>query len=464
MTLDINPTIDLHRELLRAWHRQPIVASQLRENAIERLYSRGVAFEGNRRLNLELSALLLTSRDVSHLQEVAETLHGLVERLIDWLMEDVHRIEQYFPHHIRVLSFLRKSPGLTTWQGYSRYDAILTPRGEVKVVELNTGCPAGLLGNSSIAAEVIRTALDTEGLGILTDTDLASISQHVLVDALLEIEERGAQGEGMIAVLTDENKITNQLSDLVQALTTRGREAQIADATRLETRDGHLYCDDRAVSLTFNKFRISTANSPSHHWSQGFEDRYGDFLRGVEEGLFCTVNNMTAMTIGEDKSLLALFFLRDTQPLFSQAERKFLSEHVIPTNPLVKGRHRFGDAIVDVNCIRDSNRQDLVIKPANEGRGYGVVVGRYATDDQWKEACRIDSAVPKILQQYAEPLMLLVPTIRDHRICQTEMSVTLGLGVIRGKYVGVMSRLSTNPVSNVALDGIVQPAFLIPAG
>ena len=58
------------------------------------------------------------------------------------------------------------------------------------------------------------------------------------------------------------------------------------------------------ISATFNKLRISTPRSPNHCWCDGFEERYASFLSALADNAVTSINNLCALTVGEDKALL----------------------------------------------------------------------------------------------------------------------------------------------------------------
>jgi len=96
---------------------------------------------------------------------------------------------------------------------------------------------------------------------------------------------------------------------------------------------------------------------------------------------------------------------------------------------------------------------------AVEGRGFEVRIGKYCTDEQWQQACRIDPSTPCVVQEYFDPVQLPVVTNGTDQIHVQPMFLTLGLASLRGRYVGTLSRISSVPVTNVAQKGMVQAVF-----
>ncbi len=116
---------------------------------------------------------------------------------------------------------------------------------------------------------------------------------------------------------------------------------------------------------------------------------------------------------------------------------------------------------VDLLPYVRANREQFVIKPANEGRGFGVVVGKFATEGEWNAACEVRPDLPSVVQEYAEPARLPVVRVTNGEGFHVmDHHLTVGLAMIAGQSRGVLSRISANPVTNVGRDGVVQAVFL----
>jgi len=256
-------------------------------------------------------------------------------------------------------------------------------------------------------------------------------------------------------VLNDENELTHELEQIAGMLRRRGRDAVVANAADLATDGEKVKCEGRMVSLTLNKMRISTPESPHHCWKPGFEARYTAFLQGQREGRFVSLNNLPAMTIAEDKSLLGVMLEPEVFDLYNAGEQAFLQSVVLKTARLDAGAGALpGEAVAD-----QFPQHASVVKPGNEGRGFGVVLGPHVDRDTWQQATAFDPAVPKIVQEYAAPASMPLVSSRGGELRETSMYLSLGLAVSRGKFRGIMSRISESPVTNVAKDGTVQAVF-----
>lgn len=379
---------------------------------------------------------------------LAMQLHELVEQAVDWTLADPGRLARYFPEHVRIAPWLRRTPGLEHWQGYSRYDAILGEHGDLRFIELNTGCP-GSFHNAPHYHEALGGAL-REILG--TDAASAStigIPDGLLPELLLACEARAGDRRELLAILNDENDLQFELPLMRDALRASGRDAEIASAADLSYSSGQLLLNGRAISATFNKFRLSTPNSPHHSWKPGFESRYGAFLAALSDGALASINNLGALTVAEDKGLLALLHTPEFRAGLAPRQRAFIDKHVAWTARLLADGSL--DARHPPDTVRD--RAELVVKPANEGRGYRVVIGHACSPSEWASAIAPDPTVPAVVQRFHAPLRLPVLASRGGTLQPADYYTTLSLAVVDGRYRGAHFRASAGHAVNEALGG-----------
>ena len=213
------------------------------------------------------------------------------------------------------------------------------------------------------------------------------------------------------------------------------------------------------VSATYNKFRIATPNSPNHCWKDGFEERYRSFLQATQDGAVVTVNGICGMSVAEDKGLLGLLFDEEFNELLTPDERRLVDCSVPWTARLEDRMARINGEEVSLLEHLRAHKGNWVIKPANEGRGFGVLIGCDASDEQWQEACQPKSELPCIVQQYTESMVLPIASLEQKEVSVNPMYLTLALALVNGKPSGFVSRVSKNLVTNVAQSGFGQAVF-----
>jgi hypothetical protein len=414
------------------------------------------SFNGQKDLPVALSALVLGPRDHQTLRRFATTLHEIVERAMNWLWADPDRLARHCPDQRRMFPYLRRTRGTQAWQGYSRYDVVVDAKGHLHVIELNTGCPAGFMHAEAFTHATMEAiaSLDTQLLP--TVARCGTIDRSALVSGLLDAESRAGVQPELVGLLMDENNLTHELDLLCEEFSRRERTAAILDARELVFEDGRLTWRGAALSLVYQKFRISVPTSANHCWRDGFEQRYAGLLAATRADAAVAVNNLAALCISEDKSLLALLAEPEVLAELTPAQRKFVEEHVLWTTRLGEKQVEWDSQRVDLLPWARRHAAQLVIKPCHEGRGFGVFLGCETPPQAWQELCRIDPRTPRVIQRYVEPVTLPVVSETDGRFIVRPMYLTLGLGVVNGRYCGVLSRISPNRVTNVAREGMVQ--------
>ena len=457
--IDLSSTLALHDRLLNRWKDDPTSCQSACDRASETLAARETKFEGARKMSFALSALLLKPQHVEVLRNIGESLHHITETAIDWVLSDHDRFLQFFPDHERIWPWLRKAPHAAHWQGVSRYDAVIAADGQIRIMELNTGCPAGFFHAENFSDVTAQALSESQGSeNSLKANQFGTIPERTLCDELLVMEREGRRRPGLIALVNDENELQNELALFQRQLRSLGRRAEIVNAREIRWTNSQAHVNGEPISLAYNKIRISTPNSPGHHWRPGFEDRYAGFLEAIANDGIVAVNNLACLTVGEDKGLLEVLRTPEFMDRLTPEERVVVDNHVLPTARLRDGLVNWGGKSVDWIPFVRANRERLVIKPANEGRGFGVVVGKHATLEEWNTACELDPNLPKVVQEYSEPASL--PIQRDVDGEPAAHYLTVGLAMIRGQYSGLLSRVSTNPVTNVGRDGVVQAVFV----
>lgn len=293
--LELEPTRRLAAMLAEFCGRDPQRLTRILSAADARLGQHDKSFGGLKSLSVALTALVLEPAGVAALRDTAERLFGIVDRVVDWIIASPERCERLAGDYRRVFPYLRKTPGATHWQAISRYDAVVCEDGRIRIIELNTGCPAGFMHAEAFTR---TTALALDELGVLASATAvsATIRPQALVDGLLAIERDAAAVSGiepaLVALLTDENKLTHELDLMLDDLTARGRAARIIAAEEIEFDGSRATHHGEPFSLCYDKFRISVPTSRNHCWRGGFEQRYAGFLAAQQAGLIAAVNNL----------------------------------------------------------------------------------------------------------------------------------------------------------------------------
>jgi hypothetical protein len=460
LTIDLSPTRALHEELSRYVPDHANRCVQGIQQANQNLRHRGITFGGEKEMPIALSALLLGRADIERLAKAARQLHDIIEKTLDWLIASPTRLEDSCGDHRRVFPYLQKTVGSSKWQLFSRYDVVLGPGGSFHFIECNTGCPAGFMHAVDFSVETRLALRDLDGLKVAGLDHLGMIRPSAMIDLIERVERRSGLEPGLIGIMTDENNLKLELDLIERGLAERRRLARIIDARTLTWDGSHLRHGDERVSVAFNKVRISTPASPNHCWRAGFEDRYASLLRASQQGRVAMINNIAALTIAEDKGLLAFLHSPLARTVLSAEERAFVEEAIPWTCRLDRGRADRRGQTIDLLPTLSANKDGFVLKPANEGRGFEVHIGKETSQMDWDRLLEPIERLPMVAQEFIEPVSLPVACLRDGEIRWETMHLTIALAMLDGVYEGILSRISPAMVTNVGRQGFVQAVFV----
>jgi len=459
--LRLDPTIALHEAIESLAQQEPTrIRAVLREvNAAQRVA--GVEPPGRKPLpDVTLSALLLSPAEIEKLHQLAIGLHAMVEKVLDHVISDETCFRRFFPDHLRIYPYLARTRGADSWQIISRYDLILAPDGGVRLLELNTGCPGGFIVTEGLADPAIEAF---ERLGLKQGAwQSQNMRPGALIDTILDIEKRAGVDPGLIAVLNDENELRFELEQIAASFRALNRESEVIDARKLTYQNGQLCFDDRPISVSSNKFRVSTPESPNHCWKTGFEERYAAFLAAQKEGAFVSINNLCGSSVAEDKGLLSLFREPEIEAILTARERE-LAASCIPWTARLEEKpvQRHGETIESLPDYVRRHPEQFVIKPANEGRGFGVRVGKVTSAEEWQAAATPDPAMPCIVQDYVQSVSLPIGHLTGDEFRISPHYLTLAMAITHRRPAGLLSRVSTEAVTNVAKTGFIQGIFTV---
>lgn len=142
------------------------------------------------------------------------------------------------------------------------------------------------------------------------------------------------------------------------------------------------------------------------------EENYGgkippDILEVFQKGnLF--VYNGPITDIMSNKLNIALLSEREDSDVFTVEEREMIKKYIPWTRKTVRGKTTYGGEKIDLEKFVLSHKEKLVLKPALEYGGKGVLIGFNTLEEQWEESVR--NAFQEqvwLVQEYIEPYTYL---------------------------------------------------------
>jgi len=222
------------------------------------------------------------------------------------------------------------------------------------------------------------------------------------------------------------------------ALREMAAEAIVRDANGLRAGDFPIDC------LTFGDNDELLRHFPEGHpvWTA---------LREGEVWLF---GALAATALHGNKCLLALMSDPGNAAWFSAEEREAIHRH-LPWTRIVgeAATGRPGEAVAPVDALRQ-DRERLVLKPATDFGGRGVVLGWRASAAEWEAA--LDAAVrsPYVVQERVPNRVERFPFAEDGALRFVECSVDFNPFLWNGEACdGVLARVSREALLNITAGG-----------
>ena len=296
---------------------------------------------------------------------------------------------------------------------FSRGDFILSPSG-LKCLEYNIAANLGgwdmplwhsLYLQNPIIAEFIREY----DVNVAKENNLVSSLFRSVIDTGLK--KLPASGKEMNIAIVEEGKknplewsdkesyVARTYKNLLQERY-KGLEGEtiICDYPHLETKRGGVFFRDKKIHAIIE---YSTKYTPLV------------LLTAFQMGDVLLYNGSISTLVSNKLNLALLSEYKDSR-YFSPEEKKIIETHVPWTRKISDCQTRYQDETVNLPDFIRSNRENLVIKPADGLGGEKVYVGMYTSQVQWEKA--LAEALNQgnwLVQEYIKPVSMLYQDGRD---------------------------------------------------
>jgi hypothetical protein len=239
------------------------------------------------------------------------------------------------------------------------------------------------------------------------------------------------------------------------AFRARGYSTEIVDPTELEYRDGRLRAGDFTIDLVYRRLVASEIPGKlglGHPLVEAARDRAA-----------CIASGLKAFAL-TSKVLFALLSDANRSPLLTQEERASVDAHVPWTRVVGEGRTTSWDGRpVDLFELALAERERLVVKPATEYGGAGVVLGWTVDGETWERALRDALERPSVLQRRVALPSEPFPVVTDRGMELVDYLADIDPYCFHGRTdQGAGTRLSRSQLLNVtAGGGSAVPVFTV---
>ena len=355
-------------------------------------------------------------------------------------------------------SLLGLEPGAPS-EVMGRLDGFLSGAGKLCFIEYNS-MASGIVDNDDLgAAFAAAPILQTLGKRY----HLRSVPvKGVLLDAVLAIYRRqsgeGARPPGVAIVRSGPPELfgllESELGKAMEALAAGGCAIRYAAPEQLEPKQGMIYVGDMRVDM------VLVLDWPSFLLTR----KAGDFFfRALREGAVCLANSVEAILLRGNKLALALLSDPRYAGLFTPEIAAALQRHMPWTRPVREGWTTWQSEEIDLIPFVLARREELVLKPASEYGGKGVVLGWACDDEAWQAALRAALHAPHVVQARVAIGSERFPSMVDRVLRQDEYSFDLCPAIWDNQHAsGCMVRISRGGLMNMSSGaGSQVPLFLV---
>jgi uncharacterized circularly permuted ATP-grasp superfamily protein len=405
---------------------------------------------GDQTIPFVLMPHFISPGQVRVLQRAVHTLVPVLDRFCAAYPDDAAlREELALPEAEHELAMI--DPGFEQPARICRLDAFLH-RYDIKFLEFNSDSPAGV-GWCDVLFEGLRRGVVLPGVRGVFHT-LYTPMLPALVDTLLDAyRSLRARHDDLpetprLAVVDVAGTPTASEFRLVaDAAGDRGIEAVVASVDEVRYDGSRLHVGAEPVELVYR--RVLTPEAAG-----------SDIVAAARDGRVCVVNPFRANVVSS-KKVLALLQDPRFEYLLSGADTERIRETLPWTRILRPGRATYGPWTFDLLSFVADNRERLVLKPASDYGGRGVMLGTETGQDEWEATIEEHADAGDFIAQELVPIPEeMFPIVEDGRVQMRLKRFNINPFAIGGRYAGMLTRISDQAVINVAAGGGILPTVI----
>ena len=349
-------------------------------------------------------------------------------------------------------ALMRIDPGFPQPIRVSRLDAFLHDY-DVKFLEFNTDSPAGMAWTDMLF-EALRDKVDLPRVTEVFTTGYTPVLPEVvetLIDAYraFRVNQPDLPERPRMAVIDVAGTPTvAEFRRVCRFAEDSGLETVIATLDETAYDGSNLLVGGEPVQLVYRRALIESITEDSPLAVAARERR-------------AVIVNPFRVQVASNKKILALLQDERFEHLVTRAEVEMIRSNVPWSRILRPGRTTYGEWRFELLSFVSDNRERLVLKPASDYGGHGVMLGIETDQDTWEAAVAEHAERGDfIVQEYIPIPEEMFPTIEDGHVQMRLKRFNINPYCIGGRYVGMMTRISDQAVINVAAGGGILPSVV----
>jgi len=384
---------------------------------------------------------------VAYLKNAAETMHGILSKVIRNYMDD--------PEYRKLFGFPQDTGELILTPAL--YDSLL-PMARIdiffneddmsfKFCEFNTDGSSGMNEDRELCNGFRGTAAYRElsRKYRLESFELFS-SWCAAVEKIYEgFENKTEDPRVGIVDFTEKGCSPEEFGVFRDTFVKRGMDAEICEIRDMKYRNGILYSGSgKRIDIIYR--RAVTCDILNA------KDEVKDFLRAVKDGSVCLVGNFRSHVV-HDKIAFEVLRLPETSRFLTSREIDFIKEHVPYTAELRSGT---ADADEIIN-----SREKWIIKPRDSYGARNVFAGIKFSRDQWQDLIYKHMDSDYLIQEFCMPYESENIDFRLKEPGFKKYSNLTGMYVYDGVFAGFYSRTSDETIIAEQYDENDVASFMI---
>jgi Glutathionylspermidine synthase preATP-grasp len=414
----------------------------------EALAERDVVFAGHT-IPFVLMPHFVSPGQVRRIRRAVECLSVVLDRFCDAYPEDSRlRAELALPDAEDEL--VRLDPGYPRPLRICRLDAFLTGY-DVRFLEFNADSPAGI-GYTDVLHEVLAEAIALPRVQDTFDTAYEPMLPR-LVETLREAYAAARPPDmpsdpKLALVDVPDSPSVPEFRITCAASGGAGLDALHATTADLAYDGATLTAGGEPVHLVYRRalFEELDLDSP--------------LVAAARDGRVVLVNPFRAR-VANNKKLFALLGDPRFSDLVTRQEAEVVAATIPWTRVLRPGRVEYGEWVVDLLTFVADNRERLVLKPASDHGGRGVMLGIETPQGEWEAAIEEHAALEDfVVQEYVPVPEEMFPVVVDGHGEMRLKRFNINPFAIGGRYAGTITRISDHAVINVSAGGGLLPSVV----
>jgi hypothetical protein len=445
---DLRKAIDVYHGLL-----DDELARASNELLEEQQQRRGLFF-GTRPLCTVLRPRFLTADQYRYLQQAIRAIAPVLAKTHRAAMSDAGIRAQFMLADWEE-KLLQYPMAMRASSPTARMDSFYMPEtGELKFTEYNAETPAGISYNDALSDIMFALPIMRK---FEKRYEMRSLpGRHHVLHALNEsYRQWGGRERPRICILDWKDVPTySEFVQFEQYFKSQGYDCLIADPRECEYKDGKLYARGYQINIIYKRVLITELIE------RGGLDH--PVVRAVNENAVCMVNPFHCKILHRKTSFSVISDEANSE-LFTASELAAIEKYMPWTRRVAERYTMHHGKRIDLVPFIESNKEFLVLKPADEYGGKGVVLGWTVSQEEWSAACKASLAEPAIVQERVTVPSEPYPSFEGGRPQVIDRFLDTNPYIWYGEYMSsCLTRLSTAALLNVtAGGGSTVPTFVI---